>query len=68
MIFGWSNTKIGQKMADGQLAMESLCVILEIFVCKSAIYVIGSVKRGFIAFPIACTWQPITSIVIKVPL
>ena len=24
-------------------------------------------KKGLIAFPIACTWQPITYIVIKVP-
>ena len=32
------------------------------------IYVTGSAKRGLMAFLIACTWQPITSSVIKVPL
>ena len=28
--------------------------------------VTGFVKRGLVAFPIACTWQTISSIVIKV--
>ena len=35
-------------------------------ICYVSFYVTQSAKKGLIAFLIACTWQPITSIVIEV--
>jgi len=32
----------------------------------ATVYVTRSAKKGLMAFPIACTWEPIPSIVIKV--
>ena len=36
------------------------CILVSCITCTKNTLVAGSVKRSLIAFPITCTWQPIT--------
>ena len=63
------DTSSGGYRGDALVSTETPCMhrIQLIRGILNSVNVTGSAKRGLIAFPIVCTWQPITSIVIKVP-